>query len=162
MATPQQSPGLRLQVRRTFASPRDTVFAAWTEPAQLSRWMGRTSPESQAEYLEIDVRTGGRYRMKNTSPTGDIYLLQGVYREILPPEKLVFTWQWTKTPRREGDASELGETLVTVEFFARGKSTEVVLTHEGFASPEMRDRHTHGWNGCFTTLESVLGVSSSN
>ena len=165
MATPQQSPGIRLQVRRTFAAPRERVFAAWTEPQQLGQWLGKSSPASKAEYLELEVRTDGRYRMKNTSPNGDIYMLQGIYREVRPPEKLVFTWQWTKTPRSEGktpELEELGETLVTVEFFARGNSTEVVLTHEGFPTPEIRDRHTSGWNGCFNTLEGVLQVSGAN
>ena len=162
MATPQASPRFRLEVRRTFGAPREKVFAAWTEPKQLAQWMCKTSPASNTEYLELDVRVGGRFRMKNTSPNGDVYMLEGLYREIRSPEKLVFTWQWTKTPAEQRELEETGETLVTVEFVARGNSTEVVLTHEGFATPEIRDRHTHGWNGCFTTLEGVLKVSGSN
>jgi len=82
--------------------------------------------------------------------------LHGVYQEIRPPEKLVFTWQWMKTPARGGEPSETGDTLVTVEFFARGEGTEVVLTQEGFATAEVRDRHHSGWNGCFDTLDRVL------
>jgi uncharacterized protein YndB with AHSA1/START domain len=158
MATPQPGhpgPESTLQVRRTFAVPRERMFAAWTEPAQLAKWMCRASPQNKAEYLELDVRAGGRYRMRNTSPNGDVYLLRGEYREIHPPEKLSFTWQWEKTPAA-GPLTELGETLVTVEFFERGKETEVVLTHSGFTSAEIRDRHSHGWNGCFDTLAAIL------
>jgi hypothetical protein len=54
--------------------------------------------------------------------------------------------------------TEAGETLVTVKFLAHGDSTEVVLTHEGFASAEIRDQHTSGWNGCFDTLSRVPGL----
>lgn len=155
MATPQLGPAFNLEVRRKFAASRDRVFAAWTELEHLGKWMCKVSPAHKAEYLELDMRPGGRYRMKNISPAGDVYLLHGEYREIRPPEKLSFTWQWEKTPAA-GPLTELGETLVTVEFFDRGKETEVVLTHTGFTNAEIRERHSHGWNGCFDTLAGIL------
>ncbi|HXO45070.1 MAG TPA: SRPBCC domain-containing protein [Candidatus Cybelea sp.] len=156
MTSSRTAPELKVQVKRTFLAPRERVFGAWTEPESLKRWMCRASAEHKAEYLELDVRPGGRYRLKSTSPSGDFFWLTGEYREIRPPEKLVFTWEWTKTPVRPGEVNECGPTIVTVEFFARGDSTEVVLTHEGFTTSALGDRHELGWKGCFETLGRVL------
>jgi uncharacterized protein YndB with AHSA1/START domain len=118
--------------------------------------MCKTTPTQETIFHELDVRPGGHYRIESLTPEGFIFNLQGTYREIRPPEKLVFTWQWKRTGKGGGDVEEIGETLVTVEFFARGDSTEVVLTHEGFTSAEIRDRHDRGWNGCFDTLTPLL------
>jgi uncharacterized protein YndB with AHSA1/START domain len=112
---------------------------------------------------EQDIRTGGRYVMEVRDPgKGEVYWGQGVYREVKPPEKIVFTWNWTKD--KPGGAHlhpESPETVVTVEFFARGSSTEVVLTHATFATEKLRDEHDRGWNGCFDVLAQVLQVGSS-
>ena len=138
-----------LQVRRTFAAPRQKVFQAWTEPEKLTRWMCRVTDQHSTKLLELDVRAGGRYRLEVTTPEGDPVLLSGTYHEVKPPERLVFTWQW------EGDP-DFGETLVTVDFYALGDSTEIVLTHERFLNKERRDRHAMGWNGCFDRLKELL------
>lgn len=68
----------------------------------------------------------------------------------------MFTWGWKKTPVVEGEQSESGETLVTVEFFERGDATEVVLTHELAPAAGPREGYDKGWNGCFDVLASVL------
>ena len=138
-----------LQIRRTFAAPRQQVFEAWTQPEKLSRWLCRVTTRHSTKLLEMDVRVGGRYRLEVTNPDGTHVRLSGTDREIQSPERLVFTWQW------EGDP-DFGETLVTVEFHARGNSTELVLTHERFLNSERRDRHAAGWNGYFDTLKELL------
>jgi uncharacterized protein YndB with AHSA1/START domain len=138
-----------LEIRRTFDAPREKVFAAWTEPEKLAQWLCRVTARHSTKVLEMDVRVGGRYRLEVTNPDGTQVLLSGTYHEIRRPERLAFTWQW------EGDP-DFGETLVTVEFHARGTSTELVLTHERFLNSERRDRHAAGWNGCFSTLSELL------
>jgi uncharacterized protein YndB with AHSA1/START domain len=158
MATPQSSPELTLQVRRTFSAPREKVFAAWTQREQLEKWMCRDVPSHTVIHHQHDARTGGRYLMEvRDSGNGETYWGQGVYREVRPPEKLVFTWAWTQD-KPEGTSlhPHEPETLVTVEFFARGNSTEVVLTHTLFRSAPVRDMTDQGWNGCFDMLEKVL------
>jgi uncharacterized protein YndB with AHSA1/START domain len=158
MATPQSSPELTLQVRRTFAASREKVFAAWTEREQLEKWMCRDVPAHTVIHHQQDIRTGGLYRMEIRDPAkGETYWGQGTYREVTPPEKLVFTWAWSKD-RPDGPTMHPGshETLVTVEFFAQGNSTEVVLTHTGLGTAALRDDHHRGWNGCFDVLEKVL------
>jgi uncharacterized protein YndB with AHSA1/START domain len=160
MATPQSSPEFTLQVRRTFAAPREKVFAAWTQREQLEKWMCRDVPSHTVIHHQQDIRTGGRWRMEVRDPAkNEVYWGQGVYREVKPPERLAFTWSWTKdTPGGPNLHTGSEETLVTVEFFARGNSTEVVLTHTGLASAKLRDEHDRGWNGCFDVLTSVLAA----
>lgn len=158
MATPQSSPEITLQVRRIFAAPREKVFAARTQRAQLEKWMCKDVASHIVIHHQQDIRTGGRYLMEvRDSAKGETYWGQGVYREVKPPEKLVFTWTWTKD-RPDGPTLHPGshETLVTVEFFVRGSSTEVLLTHVAFATAALRDDHDRGWNGCFDILEKVL------
>lgn len=102
MATPQQGTTFRLELRRTFAAPREKVFRAWTEREALERWMCHDGDANATRYLELDVRPGGRYRMEvtttkgyrtaGTTPPGERYLLFGTFREVKPPEKIVFTW----------------------------------------------------------------------
>ena len=88
---------------------------------------------------------------------GEVYCGHGVFREVKPPEKLVFTWAWTKG---SWDGPSLHphdpETIVTLEFIARGDATELVLTHSLFATTEVRDMTDRGWNGCFDVLAKVL------
>jgi uncharacterized protein YndB with AHSA1/START domain len=110
-----------------------------------------------------DIRIGGRYLMEVRDPArGETFWGQGIYREVNPPEKIVFSWSWTKN-NPEGETLHPGspETVVTVEFFARGNSTEVVLTHAAFASEALRDDHDRGWNGCFDVLAKVLQSTSA-
>lgn len=142
---------LSLQIERTFAARRERVFAAWTERDQITRWLCRTSPDSQPEInlLEFDLRPGGSLRMNITNADGKVFKLRCEFREIRKPERLVFTWTW------EQEAG-FGETLVTVEFHEEGDSTKVVLTHGGFPSEEWKNNHNFGWNGCFDTLAGIL------
>lgn len=80
---------------------------------------------------------------------------------MTPPEKLVFTWAWERyNPSGVKDEVQK-ETVVTVELFARGNSTDVILTQEFFPNAEIRDRHLTGWNGCFDVLENVLQSGKS-
>lgn len=101
---------------------------------------------------EVDLRVGGRYRLGMRAPDGAaVYVCTGVYREVTPPSRLVYTWAW--------EGQDGPETLVTVEFLDRGGATEVVLTHEGFADAGSRDQHATGWNGCLGSLARTLGVA---
>lgn len=149
MATPQPFPETTLQIKRIFPASRQKVFQAWTQPESMTKWLCRVTPQHSTRIVELDLRAGGRYRLEVKLPDGSLKLLSGTYREVKPPEKLVFTWSWE-------DSLNFGETLVTVEFHARATSTEVVLTHELFLNAEARERHTMGWNGCFDALAKVL------
>jgi uncharacterized protein YndB with AHSA1/START domain len=161
MATTQQNSETTLRLRRTFAAPRAKVFEAWTQKEMLEQWMCRDEKTHEVKYTELDVRPGGRYMMKISAPKGIQYDLGGVFREVKPPEKLVFTWGWKKVPAVEGQQSESGETLLTVEFFDRGNETEVVLTHELTPVAGPRESYDKGWKGCFDLLAIALEAARS-
>ncbi len=148
MASPKPSTEITLNLKRTFKAPREKVFRAWTDPEELKKWWG---PEGYSTpSAEVDLRVGGKYRFGMMKlPDGEIFYLSGTYREVRPPERLVYTWLWEGNPER-------GETLVTVEFRDLGAATEVILTHERFPNEKVRDDHNKGWNGCFDRLGKIL------
>ncbi|MFC1491253.1 SRPBCC domain-containing protein [Nitrospinota bacterium] len=149
MTAPEGRPEITLHLTRTFQSPREKVFRAWTDPEEITKWWGPEGCSSPS--AEIDLRVGGRYRIAMTTPEmGEIYST-GEYREVIPPERLVFTWVWEKVPEMEGV-----ETLMTLEFREKGDSTEIILTHERFPTEKDRDNHEWGWNSCLDCLEKML------
>jgi uncharacterized protein YndB with AHSA1/START domain len=157
MATPQQQipKGLTMQIRRLFDATRDRVFAAWTDPDGISQWLCR-APGYNTEHLQFEARVGGRYLIRNTSAAGDIHNIRGEFREVQPPSKLVFTWGGTSTLASGATPPKTDDTLVVLEFFERGTQTEVLLTHYGLPSDEVRADHMKGWNICFDNLEAIL------
>jgi uncharacterized protein YndB with AHSA1/START domain len=84
---------------------------------------------------------------------GNVHYVGGVYREVVPPSRLVFTWAWEKNPER-------GETLVTVELFEQDGGTRLVLTHELFPSIEVRDSHKAGWCGGLDKMVKIFEPQS--
>ena len=145
---------IKLQLTRVFDAPRELVFKAWTDANQFKQWFGAAACEgSILQSVKTDARTGGKYRLQVRRPNGEYFTTVGTYREVKPPERLVFTWQFEK----DGSGDEFGEVeppemLVTIEFKARGKQTELTLTHEKFGSAESRDRHNEGWGRCLESL----------
>jgi len=139
-----------LRVERNFKASRERLFQALTNAAALGKWFavadGFTTP-----IAEVDLRVGGRYRLGMKPPDDSpVLIVGGVYQLIQPPEKLIFTWAW------EAAGADEPESLVTVEFFDLGDETQVVLTHEQFLTPEVRDQHGEGWQGCFNGLAKAL------
>lgn len=134
-----------LAIKRRFDAPPAKVYAAWTDPEKISQWMGPA--HVQGAHAECDLRVGGRYAIKMISSEGE-HNVGGVYREIVPNEKLCFTWAWKDTPERES--------LVTVTFKPDGDGTLMTLLHEQFFDEEARDRHNAGWTGSFDKLENFL------
>ena len=138
-----------LNIRRTFNAPRELVFRAWTEPELLAQWScprGFTFSENHGE-----LRVGGAFSARMRSPEGTEHRLRGVYREIVPPERLVFTHCWVDEQSRPGP-----ETVVTVTLAARDGRTEMTLHQALFASVEARDGHEQGWTSCFERLAETL------
>lgn len=140
-----------LTITRIIDAPRETVFNAWIDPAQLARWLGPGAIAAEIERLE--PRPGGAYRIRMRRPDGATNVVGGVYREIIPAERLVFTWIWEAA----GAAFNGGrESLVTVTFATRDGKTEMTLRHERLVNPESRDSHRHGWTGTFDKLAELL------
>jgi uncharacterized protein YndB with AHSA1/START domain len=136
-----------LSISRVFDAPRETVFKAWTDPAVFMQWWG--PPGVTAPSYDIDLRVGGKYRIANKTPNGMLYAT-GTFREVRAPEKLVFTWAW------EEDSGTGHESMVTLEFVAKDKKTELTLTHERLADTTSRDSHLEGWSGALDSLAAHL------
>jgi uncharacterized protein YndB with AHSA1/START domain len=135
-----------LTLKRRLKAPPAKVFAAWTDPEKVKRWMGPGNVEAVS--AESDVRVGGRYRWVMRAPSGEEYDVSGVYHEIVANEKLVFTWAWKSAPE--------SETLVTVLLEPDGDGTLLTLTHEQFADEDARNRHQGGWNGALDKMEKLF------
>jgi uncharacterized protein YndB with AHSA1/START domain len=83
-------------------------------------------------------------------PGQEIFYVNGVYQQVLPPEKLIFTWRWEKADM------DVGETLVTLEFNERGDETEVILTHERLPNEAVVNMHLQGWTSMAERLTELL------
>jgi uncharacterized protein YndB with AHSA1/START domain len=138
-----------LTIKRRLKAPPAKVYAAWTDPEKVKGWMGPA--EMKASHVECDLRVGGRYRWVMVAPSGEEHDVRGVYREVVPNEKLVFTWAWKSTPERES--------LVTVLLKPDGDGTLLTLTHEQFFDEDARDRHNYGWSSALDKMEKFVAVA---
>jgi uncharacterized protein YndB with AHSA1/START domain len=137
-----------LVLTRSYAVPPERVWRAWTDPQALKRWFG-PGGENPVSLASLDVRVGGRYRIVFGGPDGKAHEVQGVYREVVPHRKLVFTWTWpNSTPERES--------VITIELRAAGRGTEFVFRQEQFIDATVRDNHRRGWTESFVKLENFL------
>jgi uncharacterized protein YndB with AHSA1/START domain len=134
-----------LVLRRTIDAPRTLVFSIWTRPEHLARWFG---PKDFAlPFCEMDFRPGGAYRFCMRSPAGTDHWVWGVYREIVEPERIVFTWN-----RDESEGIAPGETVVTVTLTEQDGKTDLTLHHAVFGNVKDRDDHNGGWTECLQRL----------
>jgi len=142
-----------LVITRIFNAPRALVFKAWTQPDQAAIWWGPRGFTTIS--CEMDVRPGGAWRRCMRAADGSEYRKRGVYREILEPERLVFTYA-----DEDIDGNVGPETLVTVSFADFAGKTRLTLHHAGFASVATRDSHQGGWTGCLERFSEYLAVLS--
>ena len=142
MIPPASHDSTTLVLRRTFTASRIRVFRAWIEPEALEHWLRPRGMSMTVSNLE--ARVGGSFRF-NLENGGSIF---GTYLQIVPPEKLVFTWS--------GEAIQGRETVVTLDFLDKGPVTEVVLTHERLSTPELRALAGSGWPSLLDALADVL------
>ncbi len=144
--TPDSDSPSSLVIQRRLPAPPARVWQAWTDPELVRRWF---SPGAmRVDEAELDVRVGGSYRIVMRSPEGEPHSPAGVYQQVVPGEKLVFSWKWAE--------AEL-VTRVTVELRPVGDGeTELTLTHEGFVDAADRENHGQGWNGCLAKLPQLV------
>jgi uncharacterized protein YndB with AHSA1/START domain len=135
--TPTTVPAL--VIRRTYSAAPQRVYDAWTTPAMIKEFMSSGKTVTVCA-VDVDVRTGGRYRIGFDRPEGDTWYVTGEYREVSPPNRLSMTWRW-----EEANPADERETLLTLEFRPLDGGTELILTHEAFASEESRSAHQEGW-----------------
>lgn len=109
-----------LVLTHVFDAPRELVFKVWTDPKHVAQWWGPrgfTNP-----VCELDLRPGGAILIHMRGPDGVVYPMRGVYHEVVPPEKLVFT-----SAALDSDGNPMFEVLTTVTFAEEGGKTKQIL-----------------------------------
>lgn len=151
-----------LIITRVIDAPRELVWRAWTDLEHLTRWWGPknfTSPSGT-----IDLRVGGKYLFCMRSPEGKDFWSTGIYKEIVPLERIVCTDSFADEKGNVVPASHYGlpgddwpvELLVTVTFEDAGKKTRMTLRHVGIPAGEMGKMAGQGWNESFDKLADSL------
>ena len=143
-----------LVLHRKFPVAPEKVWRAWTEPQALSQWFGPGGPgdPQTVSLAEMDVRVGGRFRLVFGGSAGNDHEAAGVYKEVVPNRKLVFTWSWPRTtPDRVSQ--------ITMLLRPEGGGTDFEFRHEQFFDEAARDGHQRGWITTFLKLEAFLKTS---
>src|SRR5262245_58807942 len=98
------TPAGAVRVQRTFAAPIEKAFQAWVDPKKMAQWFARGPKMPMVKVTQADGKQGGMYRIE-CEDKGITYRGWGTYRELKPPEKLVFTWAW--------EHHDFGDSLIT-------------------------------------------------
>jgi uncharacterized protein YndB with AHSA1/START domain len=124
------------------------VFAAFTDPGLVSRWL-KPVPEVRLDVLTFEFRVGGAYRFAYHAPDGQIMHVNGVFRAIEPPTDLVFSWNIEPPDEHAGIESD-----VTVTIAPDGTGSRLLIRHERLAGAITR--HAEGWRGALDLLAALL------
>jgi uncharacterized protein YndB with AHSA1/START domain len=129
-------------ITRVFDAPRELVWRAWTDPDEAPAWLHPRAIVTPRESVAFDVRPGGSYRYTMVTPDGATYPTAGIYREVSPPDRLVFTWG------SPGDADD-DRPVITVELAPHGVAgiqTHMTFTLEGIEGVPGDDNVYDGWS----------------
>ena len=135
-----------LTIKKRIKAAPEKVYAAWTDPEKLMQWFG--PDDGKVVSATTDVRVGGRYHVAFHTLDGESHDVGGVYDEVVPNEKLSFSWAWRTMPERESH--------LTLIFKRDGEGTLLTLLHEQFFDEPARDRHYEGWSGALDKLDRLL------
>lgn len=137
-----------LRIERTFHAPVERVFAAWTSPEVLRRWL-YGMPGWETPIAEVDLRVGGKIRIvMRDLADGSEAGATGEYTVVDPPHRLVFTWVWHDQPEQPQ--------LIELEFSEQDRRTTVLMTNSAIPTDERRESQQRGWQFCFDNLERLL------
>jgi uncharacterized protein YndB with AHSA1/START domain len=98
VTTPSET---EIRMTRLFDAPRALVWEAMSKPEHIKEWWGRIGEGYSVPVCEVDLRVGGAWRFVNRTPKGELVAFYGVYREIVPPERVVFTEIFEQFPDTE-------------------------------------------------------------
>jgi uncharacterized protein YndB with AHSA1/START domain len=138
-----------IRITRVFDAPRELVWKAWTEPEQLAEWWGPPGWSTPLDSITMDVRPGGAFRLTGISEDGTEMPQDGVYREVVEPERLVFE------ESAENNWHEGAVSVVTFTDLGDGR-TEMVSHMTIHTTAEMRERAEAGVSGSIDRLAQHL------
>jgi uncharacterized protein YndB with AHSA1/START domain len=138
-----------LIIRRTFAAPRDLVFALWTQPEHFSVWFGTEAVRVPLDTLSLDVRVGGEWKAVMHLPDGGTIDWHGEYTDVDPPARLAFTMS--------DDPASDASVPVTVVFAEVDGGTQMTLTQpRGDFTDDQVAQTIAGYNAFFDDMERLL------
>ena len=148
-STPGDGAENGITMTRVFDAPREDVWKEWTEPERFADWYGGSESEVPVGTVSMDVREGGAWRATMfAGPDRHEIRWKGEYREVVEPERLVFT-----VSDRPGDEYEL--VIVVLNDLGDGR-TEMVFEQRGGMSAEQYERAGQGWSGFFDRMAERL------
>jgi uncharacterized protein YndB with AHSA1/START domain len=126
-----------IRMSRLFDAPRHLVFEAMSKPEHIREWWGRLGDGYSVPVCEVDLRPGGRWRFVNRHPHGEA-AFHGVYREITPPERIVFTEIFEQFPDSESVVTavlteENGKTRLTATVIYPSRDVRDAVVNSGMA-----------------------------
>lgn len=137
-----------LTLRRRLNAPPEKVYAAWTDPEKIVRWFGPARVKDGSVRAAIDLRVGGHYRISFRTVDGEYHEVAGIYRQVVPNQRLAFGWAWHSTPERES--------LIKLSLKPDGSGTLLTFHQEQFFDQAARDGHERGWTESLDKLENYL------
>jgi uncharacterized protein YndB with AHSA1/START domain len=144
----------KLTLTRNLNAPRSLVFKAWTDPKQLAQWWGPTGFTNPV--CELDLRVNGEIRIDMRAPYGTVYPMSGAFREIVEPERLVFT-----SAALDATGKPMFENLNTVTFEELDENKTLLTVNvrvlwEGPEAGPALDGMNMGWKLTVDRLEEYI------
>jgi uncharacterized protein YndB with AHSA1/START domain len=141
-----------IHMQRLFDAPRALMWAAWSKPEMIVRWLGPVT--WPAVSYTSDFRVGGDWSATLQSTAGEgSYRQFGVYLEIVPEERLVFTFKWAEG-HEDGTPVDTQVTVILSD--NPGGGTQLDFTHARLKSPLSAERHVYGWTSTFDRLDQWI------
>jgi uncharacterized protein YndB with AHSA1/START domain len=139
-----------ITITRVFDAPRERVWKEWTEPEGFADWFGGGQVEVPLSTVSMDVRPGGSWRATMYADPGRREIQwKGEYREVVEPERLVFT-----ISDQPGDAHEL--IIVVLTDLGDGRTEMLFQQRGGGLTPEEYERAGQGWSTFFDRMAERL------
>ena len=139
-----------LNITRLYPASKEKLFEMWTNPALIISWFAPGDLSIIA--VEANLRIDGQFRIIMQEPDGNQYIAHGVYKNIVKPDQLAFTWIWSDT---DCDSNS-SDTLVSIDFKNKIDKTELTLLYSQLGSSDSLDTLDQGWAEYLENLESVL------
>lgn len=141
---------LPVSASKDFAVAADVLYQAWTDPEQLKQWW---KPMAK-QLLEVrnELKEGGEIEYKFQSEGREDLVIRGKYLEVVPTEKLVYTWKWQVADEALHDS----EYKLTVQFLPAQRGSRIQISQEDNTSSEAIKPHQHGWDEALDHLSEFL------